>query len=166
MCQMSHWQICWTVGSSSAAVDQKKAKALHTAMLTHNARSTRGASLLLLCRDSADHSGMSGIPVQNLKRKANATPKYRCLGTHTVTRTRIGVTYPEQVRRLPEQMLRSQVIDTKYLIQGTGCQIPGSASAYHLVPGTRYQVPGTWDLVPGALYRVPGTCYLVPGTWS
>ena len=161
-------------------------------MLTHNARSTRGASLLLLCRDSADHSGMSGIPVQNLKRKANATPKYRCLGTHTVTRTRIGVTYPEQVRRLPEQMLRSQLIGTEYLIQGwylapstrclvhgtwylehcTGCQVPATwyqvLGPRYAVPGTRYQVRGTRYQAPGTRYKVhqaPDTRYLVPDTW-
>ena len=146
---MSHWQICWTVGSSSAAVDQKKAKALHTAMLTHNARSTRGASLLLRCRDSADHSGMSGIPVQNLKRKANATPKYLCLATNTVARTRTGVRYSEQVFRLPEQMFRSQIIGTKYLLQVTRyLDLLLRTSWYQLVPDTRYQVPGTWDLVP------------------
>ena len=43
---------------------------------THSGSGTAGASSPRRCRGTEDHSGMSGIPVQNLKRNANATPKY------------------------------------------------------------------------------------------
>ena len=46
---------------------------------TQSPSSTLGASPLQRCRASFAHSGWSGIPVQNLNKKANATPKYRGL---------------------------------------------------------------------------------------
>ena len=43
---------------------------------THSDDSIRGASGTRRPRARLDHAGMSGIPVQNLKQNAKATPKY------------------------------------------------------------------------------------------